>query len=65
MYKSFKWKRPPIEEDLKILKVVYFSNPCMDHDFWVLWGKLEENSEEILSVALLNPACYLIIILFI
>ena len=26
-------------------------------DWWVLRGKLEENSEEILSVALLSPSC--------
>jgi hypothetical protein len=26
---------------------------------WVLSGKFEENSEEISSVALLSPACYI------
>ena len=57
MYKSFKLKRPPIEDDLKILKVEYFSNHCIDHDLWVLRGTLEGNSEEISSVALLSQAC--------
>ena len=37
------------------------SNHCKDCDL-VLWGKLEENSDEISSVALLSPACYLIIV---
>ena len=37
------------------------SNHCKDCDL-VLWGKLEENSDEILSVALLSPACYSIIV---
>ena len=43
MYKSFKWRQTPIEDDLKILKVEYLSNKCMDHDLWVLRGKLKEN----------------------
>jgi hypothetical protein len=30
----------------------------MDRDLWVLRGDLEENSEEISSVALLSPACF-------
>jgi hypothetical protein len=34
---------------------------CMVHDLWVLRGKLEENQEEILSVALLSPACFVFI----
>jgi hypothetical protein len=46
-------RRPPMEDDLKILKVEYLINHCMD-----LRGKLEENSEQILSVALLSPACF-------
>ena len=46
-----------MEDDLKILKVEYSSNNCMDSDFLVLRGKLEENQEEISSVALLSPAC--------
>ena len=58
-YKSFKEKWPPMEDDLKILNVLYFSNHCLDHDLWVLRGKLEENSDEISSVVLLSPACYL------
>ena len=58
MYKSFKWRRPQIEDNLKILKVEYLINHCMDHDLWVLRGELEENSEEISSVALLSPACF-------
>ena len=29
--KSFKWRRPPIEDDLKILKVEYLSNLLLDH----------------------------------
>ena len=31
MYKSFKLKRPPIEDDLKILKVEYLSDHLLDH----------------------------------
>ena len=53
--KSSKWWRPQMEDNLKILKVEYLRNHCMD--LWVLRGKLEENSEEILSLALLSPAC--------
>ena len=48
---------PSNVDDLKILKVEYSSNHCMDRDFLVLRGKLEENQEEISSVALLSPAC--------
>ena len=51
-----------MEDDLKILKVEYLRNHCMDHDLSVLRGKLEENSEEIWSVALLSPAYYIIIL---
>ena len=29
--KSFKWRRPPIEDDLKILKVEYLNNLFLDH----------------------------------
>ena len=32
--------------------------PLYGCDFGVFWGKLEENSEEFSSVALLSPACY-------
>jgi hypothetical protein len=32
MYESLKWRQPPIEDDLKILKVEYLSNHCMDCD---------------------------------
>ena len=53
-FKSSKWRRPPMENNLKILKVYH----CMDHELWVLRGKLEENSEEILSVVLLSPAYF-------
>ena len=28
---SFKWRRPTIEDDLKILKVEYLSNHLLDH----------------------------------
>jgi hypothetical protein len=49
-----------MEDDLKISKGEYLNNHCMDHDFWVLKGNLEENSEEISSVALLSPACLFI-----
>ena len=55
--KSSKWRWPPTEDNLKLLKVEYLSNHCIDRDLWVLRGKLEENPEEILSVALLSPAC--------
>ena len=48
-----------MEDNLKIVKVEYFRNHCMDCDLWVLRGKLEESSEEILGVALLSPACFL------
>ena len=40
-----------MEDNIKILKVE-------NHDLWILRGKLEENSEEISSVALLSPACF-------
>ena len=46
-----------MEDDLKKVKVEYLSNLCIDHDLWVLRGKIEENWEEISSVALLSPAC--------
>jgi hypothetical protein len=42
--KSSKLRRPPIEDDLKILKVEYLSNLLLDH---IQRGKLKENSEEI------------------
>jgi hypothetical protein len=41
-----------MEDDLKIGKVEYLSKRSMDFD------SLEENSEEIPSVALLSPACF-------
>jgi hypothetical protein len=47
-----------MEDDLKILKLDYRSNHCKDCDVWVHRGKLEENSEEISSVALLSSACF-------
>jgi hypothetical protein len=31
MYKSFKWRRPAIEDDLKILKKEYLSKRILDH----------------------------------
>jgi hypothetical protein len=60
--------------DLKIFKGEYWStywiillnggakmtSKCLECDLWVLRGKLEENSEEISSVALLSPACNII-----
>ena len=58
MFKSSKLRRPPMEDNLKISNVEYLSNHCIVSDFGVLRGKLEENSEEITSVALLSPACY-------
>ena len=51
-------RRPPLEDYLQILKVEYLNNSCMERNL-VLRGKLEENSEEISSVALLNSACLL------
>ena len=36
------------------------NNHYMDCDLWVLRGNLEENSEEISSVAMLSPACLFI-----
>ena len=57
IFKSSKWRRLPMENNLRVLKMEYQYNHCMDCDLWVLRGKLEENSEEILSVALLCPAC--------
>ena len=36
----------------------------VDCDLWVLRKKLEENSEEFSSVALLSPACFLIFLYF-
>ena len=30
-YKSLKLRRPQMEDDLKILKVKYLSNPLLDH----------------------------------
>ena len=56
-YKSSKWRQPPKEDDLILLKAEYLSNHCMGCKLRVLSGKLEENAEEILSVALLSPAC--------
>ena len=50
-------RRPPMEENLKIVE--YLSKRCMYHDLWFLRGKLEENSEEFLSVALLSAACFI------
>ena len=29
--KSFKWRRPPLEDDLKIIKMEYLSNRLLDH----------------------------------
>ena len=46
-----------MEEDLKILIVEYLSNHCMVVTLDFLGGKLEENSEEFSSVALLSPTC--------
>ena len=47
-----------MEDDLKIRKVEYLSKHSMDFDW------LEENSEEIPSVALLSPACSYIFLHF-
>ena len=54
---TYNGRKPTMEENLKIVKVEYLGNHCMHHDLWVRRGKLEESSEEILSVALLSPAC--------
>ena len=43
-----------MEDDLKILKVEYLSSHLLDLNQIL---NLEENSEEISSVALLSPAC--------
>jgi hypothetical protein len=51
-----------MEDDLKIVKVLYLSKHCMDCDLLVVRGKLEENSEEISSVVLLSPACFTILV---
>ena len=32
LYKSIKWRRPPLEDDLKRLKVEYLSNPLLDNN---------------------------------
>ena len=62
--KMLKWRLPPMEEDLKVLNIEYLSNQWWYLTqvsnyviFKFLRGKLEENSEEISSVALLSPAC--------
>ena len=48
-------RQPSIEDYLKLnLEVEYLSNHCRDFNLW----RLEENSEDILSVALLSSACY-------
>ena len=31
LYKPFKWRGPPIEDNLKILKVEYLINRLLDH----------------------------------
>jgi hypothetical protein len=33
LYKSIKCRRPPMEDELKILKMEYLSNHCTVHDF--------------------------------
>jgi hypothetical protein len=53
-----------MEDDLKILKVEYLSNYCMDCDLSVLRGEIEENPEEFSSVALLSPACFFLLLYF-
>ena len=35
-----------MEDDLKILKVEYLSNYCMDCDLWVIRGEIEENQRK-------------------
>jgi hypothetical protein len=51
-----------MEDDLKISKVEYISNYCMDCELWVLRGEIEENPEEISSVTLLSPACFTLLL---
>jgi hypothetical protein len=48
-------RRPPMEDDLKILKATTVW--VVAYEF--LGGKLEGSSEEISSVALLSPTCFL------
>jgi hypothetical protein len=50
---TFNGRRPPMENDLKILKVEYLSNHCIN-----TYEKLEKNSKVISSVALLSPAYF-------
>ena len=58
-----------MEDDLKILKVEYLSNHSLDPPQILNLSsrdqtrKLEETSEEISSVALLSPACFVIMTL--
>ena len=54
-YKSLKWRRPPVEEDLRCKKKTSKHVECY---LWDFRGKVEENAVEISSVALLSPACY-------
>jgi hypothetical protein len=51
IFKLYKQRQPP-KKDLKILKIEYFSDHCMDCDLWDFRGKVEGNSEENLSVAM-------------
>ena len=54
---TYNERQPTIEDDLKLIKLEYLSNHSMDCGLWIIRGILEENSEEISSVALLSPAC--------
>ena len=56
-------RQPTMEDVFKISYGEYLSNHSMDCDLWVLRGILEENSEEILSVALLSPACLIFLLM--
>ena len=38
LYKSFKWRWPPMEVNLKILKVEYIRNPVQDHTQVLNWS---------------------------
>ena len=87
IFKSLKWRRPLMEDDLKILEVECLSNHLLDltqtlnlglddqtifqksskwrrTSNWSVYNLtnefLEENSEEISSVALLSPACFVV-----
>jgi hypothetical protein len=56
---TFHRRQPSTEDDLKILK-----GESLSYHYRISWGTSEEILEEISSVALLSPACYLYIIIY-